>query len=454
MPSVPAINIFDASAIKTINSIRYEASNYYKDFIPEITSDLSSLREIGNIIMQYPTLQNEFINSLINRIGREIIVSKVFYNPWRMFKKGELLMGETLEEIFVNISKPYEFDPNRAESEVFKREIPDVRTAFHTMNYQKEYPGTVTRAQLKQAFLSMEGVTTLITGIINSMYTAMNYDEFLTMKYLLAKHIIDGRLYPFTIPTASAENAKSIVSTIKGVSNNFDLTISDKYNIAGVMNQSLKENQVLIVNSQFDAIMDVEVLASAFNMSKAEFMGRRVLIDGFGELPANRLSVLFENDANYTEIPAETLTLLNNIPCVIVDKDFFMVYDNLNEMGEIQNPRGLYWNYFLHAWKTFSVSPFANSAIFVAGTPSITSVTVSPATATLVKTQSLQLSATVVTENWALKSVNWSIDSELSWVNRAGLVTIGADETATTITVTATSVYDPLVLDTAVITVS
>ena len=115
--------------------------------------------------------------------------------------KRFLEYGETIEEIFVNIAKPFQFDPGVAESEVFKREIPDVRATFHIMNYQKFYKSTVNNDQLRQAFLSVDGITDLIAKIVDAMYTGANYDEFLTMKYLLARHILDGRMNVVTIPT-------------------------------------------------------------------------------------------------------------------------------------------------------------------------------------------------------------------------------------------------------------
>ena len=159
------------------------------------------------------------------------------------------------------------------------------------------------------------------------MYTGANYDEFQTMKYMLAKHILDGKMYPVTIPTVSDANMKTIVSTIKGVSNNYEF-LSNKYNLAGVQTFSKKADQYLLINSKFDATMDVEVLASAFNMNKAEFAGKRVLVDSFGSLDIARLNVLFANDPTYTEIDSTYLKALDAIPCILVDKDWFMIFDN------------------------------------------------------------------------------------------------------------------------------
>ena len=453
MPVKPKIVTLTNSSVDILNVIRNNATVNYQNYVPVATPDAESIREIGAIIMDSANLQNEFLNALVNRIGRVLISSKMYDNPWAMFKKGMLEFGETIEEIFVNIAKPFQFDPAVAESEVFKREIPDVRAAFHIMNYQKFYKTTISNDQLRQAFLSWEGITDLIANIVNSMYTGANYDEFQTMKYMLAKHILNGRMYPVTIPTVSAENMKSIVSQIKGVSNTFEF-MSDKYNVSGVQTFTEKKDQYLLINSNFDATMDVEVLASAFNMDKAEFMGQRVLVDSFGNLDIARLNLLFKDDSTYTEISKDELEALDKIPCVLVDKDWFMIFDNFYNFTEQYNGQGLYWNYFYYVWKTFSVSPFANNALFIPGTPSVTSVTVSPNTATVKAGNSITLSAIVQTENFAPQSVNWTSNTENVTVSKGGLVEVGSNvEAGTSVTVTATSTYDNIKTGTCAITV-
>lgn len=453
MATKPKIVTLTNSSVDILNVIRNNATINYQNYVPLATPDADSIREIGAVIMDNPQLQNEFLSALVNRIGRVLITSKMYENPWSMFKKGLLEFGETIEEIFVNIAKPYQFDPAVAESNLFKREIPDVRSAFHIMNYQKYYKTTIQNDQLRQAFLSWQGITDLIAKIVDSMYTGANYDEFQTMKYMLAKHVLDGRMYPVTIPTVSDTNMKTIVSTIKGVSNNYEF-MSSKYNLAGVQNYSMKADQYLLINSKFDATMDVEVLASAFNVDKAEFAGKRVLVDSFGSLDVDRLNILFAGDPTYTEISKTDLEALDAIPCILVDKDWFMIFDNYFNFTEQYNGEGLYWNYWYHVWKTFSVSPFANNALFIPGVPKVTSVTVSPATATVKAGQNIALSAVVQTEYFAPQSVDWTSDTDDVTVNKSGVVTVGADVVAgTQITITATSTYVSTKSGTSTITV-
>ena len=139
MPTKPTVKTLSASAPQIINAIRNDASINYKNYVPYATPDAESIRAIGAVIMDNTALKNEFLNALINRIGRVVVTSKLYSNPWAVFKKGKLEFGETIEEIFVNLAKPFQYSPETAETNVWKREIPDVRAAFHTLNFKKFY---------------------------------------------------------------------------------------------------------------------------------------------------------------------------------------------------------------------------------------------------------------------------------------------------------------------------
>ncbi len=449
MATKPKAQALVKSAPDIVNAIRNGASDMYKSLVPLANPD--NVKEIGAILNSYPQLQNEFLNALVNRIGRVLLTSKMYDNPWSMFKKGLLEFGETIEEIFVNLAKPFKFDPAVAETQIFKREIPDVRSAFHIMNYQKFYKATIQNDQLRQAFLSWQGITDLIAKIVDAMYTGANYDEFQVMKYMLCKNIVRGNLYPVNVDVT---NPKSVAADFKAISNDLEF-MKTKYNVSGVHTTSKKDEQYLIVDAQFDATMDVEVLASAFNMDKAEFMGHRVLVDSFAELDTDRLAILFDDDPNYVPLTEAELATLGDIKAVIVDKDWFMIFDNFMNFTEQYNGEGLYWNYWYHVWKTFSVSPFANAIVFTSAQAGITSVTVSPSTATVVAGGTVQLSAAVVTTGFAPQSVTWSsADETIATVNADGVVTVSTDATsADTVVITATSTYDSTKTATATITV-
>lgn len=450
MPTVPATMRLNATSVDILNAIRNNASANYQNYVPIADNSMESIREIGAVLMDYSVLRNEFVSALINRIAATWLETRTYENPWKMFKKGKLEFGETIEAIFTNIADAHQYDPSTAERLVFKREIPDVRAAFFTLNYKKFYKQTINDKQLRQAFLSWDGVTSLIGDIVNAMYSAEAVDEFMTMKYMLARNILAGSIRAVEI---SDNDIKGTVAAIKGVSNYMTFDRTD-FNRAGVHTNSDKNRQYIIVNSDFDANMDVEVLAAAFNMDKAQFMGHRVLVDSFGYLDNDRLYDLFGSESWYTPLTDDEKAALGAIPAVLVDERWFMIVDNLFEFTEQYNGEGMYWNYWLHTWKTFAVSPFANAAVFVPGKPSVTSVTVSPSAVTLIPGQSASLNVTVVTANFASKAVDWTSSSEDVSVDIYGNVAVSPDATAGEYTITATSVFDSTKSDTCTITVS
>lgn len=89
--------------------------------------------------------------------------------------------------------------------------------------------------------------------------------------------------------------------------------------------------------------------------------------------------------------------------------------------------------------------------------PIVTSVTVSPATASVEKGATKQFAAMVNGENITDHSVTWSVDgavSEATEIDETGLLTVAEDETAEQLTVVATSVQDLKVSGSAAVTVT
>lgn len=442
------------NSVEILNTIRANATPSYQALIPEAENTTDSIRAIGNIMMVYQPLKNEFLSALYNRIGRVLITSKMYYNPWAVFKKGLMELGETIEEIFVQIAEGHQYDPEKAATNFMAREIPDVKAAFHSLNYKKYYKATISNDQLRQAFLSWQGITDLIARIVDQMYTGHNYDEFLVMKYMLGRAILNGNIHPITIPTVTKANAEDIVIQVKASVGNMTYENSD-YNMAGVITHTPYDEMYVISSNEWNATMSVAVLATAFNMTEAQYLGHKIEVDGFGKINNERLAKLFANDPYTTFVPftAAEMAQLNQIPAVAVSRDFFMIFDNLYQFTEDYNGEGLYWNYWYHAWKTFSMSPFAQAMLFVPGTPGVTSVTVSPNAATVTKGSMLQLNVVVQTTAFAPKTIVWSVDSDNSTISNTGLLTVGAEETKASLTVTATSTYDNTKVGTATITV-
>lgn len=356
-----ANSTLNASTIDILNVIRQNASYDYQQNVPEVAT-VNDIPRVGEIIYGTPAFANQFINALVNRIAIVRVQSATFNNPYSILKKGYIEYGETVEDIFVSIAKAVDFNVEKAAKREFQRTIPDVSSAFHVMNWRVMYPVTIQDEDLRQAFLSIEGVQNLIAKIVDGIYTAAEYDEFLLFKYLLIKAISHGKMYPTSI--GAGANLSEAAVQFRGTSNLLPFMSSD-FNEEGVKTNTPKARQVIFMDAMFNAQFDVNVLASAFNMDKADFMGRLFLIDNWTDFDNERFDAIRANSDGIEEVTADELALLANVKAVILDENWFQVYDNNNKFTEKYVASGLYWNYFYHTWKTVSNSPFANAVVFV-----------------------------------------------------------------------------------------
>ena len=361
-----AVSTLNASTVDILNVIRDNASLAYQNSVPAVTQ-ASDIPKVGEVIYGTPAFANEFINALINRIAIVRVKSATFNNPYERLKKGFLDYGETVEEIFVGITKAFEFSGEKAEARELKQYKPNVKSAFHAMNWKVLYPVSVSMEQLKTAFLNADGVTNLISKIVDAIYTAANYDEFLLFKYLIIKSVTSGKFKPVAV---DGSNMNNYAVAFRGKSNLLPF-MSEDYNSAGVLNTTPKERQIIFMDAEFNASFDVNVLAAAFHMEKADFMGALYLIDSFTNFDNNRFEVIRENSDGLEEVTSAELTLMGNVKALLIDEDWFQVYDNLAMFAEKYIASGLRWNYFYHTWKTISVSPFANAIAFVDSNASI-----------------------------------------------------------------------------------
>lgn len=291
----------------------------------------------------------------------------------------------------------------------------------------------------------------LFLRFFEAVYTSEELDEFLQTKALIHNYMTapeEGGATPinrfYNVQVGAIEDeasAKAFARVLRSWSNKITF-MNNKYNYAGVTTHTPKEDQVLFVNTDVDAYLDVEVLAYAFNMNKADVedvIGRKIVLDDFGDT-------------------SDTTT-----QAILVDRDWFMIYNQLYEMREQPNELHLYWQHFLHVWKCYSVSRFANAIRFTteAVTPSVVSVTVSPKTANVQKGTTQQMEATVSVTNGASTEVTWSwntgttpTSSETKIDATTGLVSVGADETLEALVVKATSKADGSKSDTATLTLT
>ena len=425
-----------ANGVKLLNTIRANSSAVYQDRIPEATAE--NIHDIGDAILSFEAQANEFVNALVNRIGLVILNNRMASNPLAALKKGRLAVGETIEEVYIDVIKAQTYDPRSAQDTLFKRHLPNVLSVFHSVNSELNYPLTISNEQLRKAFLSYDSLDRFIAGLVDSMYKSATLDEFILMKQLISEYGEGGRfiIEPITAVTDAA-TAREAMIKIKAISDGMTI-FNNAMNYAGVWTFTPKEDQYLITTPDFNARMDVDVLAAAFHMDKADFAGHVIVVDNLGDLADN------------------------GIEAILVDKNWYQVYDYLRTFKTAYNGEGLYWNYFYHVWTVYSLSPFSNAVAFGSTTATVTALSVTPATATVKAGGSVQLETAVTGAGNPTSKCTFAISGNTdpeTTVSTMGRVILGSLEKGSEgasenqITVTATSVQDTTKTATCTITV-
>ena len=407
------------NGIDVLNALRSALPTQYQTRIPKATRD--NLAEYGNALKDYPVIMNKWVNVLVNKIGLTVIKNKMWNNKLAEFQRGDLPVGSTVEEIFVDVvkAKTYTEEPESGNlADVFAVNKPDVKVRFHVVNSQLVYPISISKVNILQAFNNLPAFEDFLTKVFESVYASANLDEYLQTKQLIQFYMTNdsiNRFYDVEVDAVDdEESAKALATQIRSYSNKLEF-MSAKYNYAGVTTHTPKEDQVLLLNTETEAYMDVNVLAYAFNMEKADpasIVSKVVTLDDFGD-----------ND---------TTTV-----AILVDRDWFMIYNQLYQMEEQDNALHLYFNRFLHIWKVYSTSEFANAIRFT--TDEIERpLTITPSTATIDAGDTLQLE-TNYPASFAI--ITQGVD-EGTTVTSGGLLTIADEEDVTSIKVTATSKGD------------
>lgn len=344
-----------ATAIDVVNAV-IDTNSTLKENIPLATN--ATLQSTGAAIMSYTPFMNEFINGLVNRILFQEAHNVTYDNPLKIFKGVDIPYGTDVQDSIANpaIATPYD---STAMSDVLSPGNPDVKTVYYRRNRQDKYKVTVYDAVLAGAFTNAETFNNFVSMILNTLTSGDNIDEFKLMKGLLGQAINDGNINKTELQAGADHKAfaETLVTDLRAKFLQFQFP-STAYNcyqkmataqgVAGaspLTTWTSPDRISVIVRADVAAFTDVEVLAKAFNMNKADFLGRQVLVDSFGD----------SGDA------AKTLA-------IIADNTFLRTHDNRFQMAETPyNASTLSRTYFLHHWETMACSPFANAWAFVEG---------------------------------------------------------------------------------------
>lgn len=352
--------------VKTFNFIRNKCTEAFVQTVPSATDD--NIQTIANILFNdaYQPMLNEFVTNLINRIALTIVRNKSYSNPLSIFKKGSIPLGTDIQDIFTNpaIAEKYEFS-NTAMAKLLTITDPDTHVAYYRRNRQDLYTKTISREGLQGAFVSWEKFEDFIASITTSLYSGNYIDEFEYTKDLVNGAYVNNKVIVEQVTEPTDEtSSKAFLKKVRGLYKklSFPSTKYNAYSKFSGANGLIKtwtdpDRVVLIIKADAMAEVDVEALASAFNLDKANFLGRVIEVDEFDS---------------------------PEIVGVICDESWLQIYDNIFRFDEFYNARVMAWNEYLHAWGTYAICPFANAVVLATKEPT-------PATAVAFGTATVEL---------------------------------------------------------------
>lgn len=399
------------------NAIRNESPGL-SQYLPLASAD--NVVKFGKALNLHQTNQNEFVSALINRIGMTILRTGTLKNTLKKFKKGSLEYGQQIQEVFTDIIESKQYDLEESVEKLYEINKPNVEQIFHEENRRDFYPISISSENLKKAFVSWDDFGNFISNIMQSVINSAERDEYLYTRLLLDSYYADGSFTVVSTPEidGNASSTRQFIKAIRTYATKLSLpTGSREYNAQGVMTSTPMENIHLFITPELQAEIDVDVLAAAFNMGKADFLGQITVIDEFAS---------------------------PEIQAIMVDEDWFRIYDTNIEMRSQENARGLYWNYFYHVWQVLSASSFANAVAFVKEENfDVYNVIVKPTGVVALRHgASYKFNALVRSINKKTEhKITWAINgnkSQLTKIDENGLISMGSDETSKYIGVTAT----------------
>jgi len=412
-----------------LDRIRDDASPDYVARIPSATQ--AGVQATMKALQTYRPQMNEFIDALVNKIALTIIRGTSWTNPLAEFKRGLLTGGDTVEEIMVGLVKAKTYDPARdeLEKELFGTAPIEVQTNFHRVNRRDRYKVTINQPLLMQAFNKPMGLSSFAAQIMSAPGTSDQWDEFLLMCQLFAEYESNGGYFKVKIrditdpdsPTL-AEDSKSVLTRIRSMAGTLKF-ISTQYNAARMPISATSDELVMFATPEFNAVLDVEALAGAFNVDRMSLSGRII------------------------EIPAEQFGI-DGVQAILTTKDFFVVADQLFETASMWNPASLQNNYWLHRWQVISASRFVPAIAFTTDAgdeiiklnPPVTAleaITLTAADGTTVTSvlrgERYQVNtATVTTGNSdGIRYYLTGNTSPRTYISQTGVLTVGGDEGGT-----------------------
>lgn len=346
------------TALNQIRETSIESDTLYAKYVDQILPD-SDITSWASPILTNPQIMNEFFNVLVQRIIYTQIDVKLFNNPLAILDGDTMPLGSIGQEIAVNPIKSRKFNVDDFAGLLARYEA-DIKVQYMHLNSDLQYPVTITRAKIVDAFTSWEKLGAFVDSITNALYNGAYIDRFNMTKGLVSSAYEGNNVQIKTVTAVSSEaTAKAFVKEARNLYKLFRFP-STKYNawakVGGYGRELLTwcnpEDIVFLIRADVSTELDVDVLASAFNIDKTSLMGRIIDVDNFD---------VYDGDVKVIDG--------SNIIGIMCDKRWFRIKTREMTMDEFYNANNRTWQFYLNDVRMYQYSLFANAVVFATEMP-------------------------------------------------------------------------------------
>lgn len=358
------------TALNQIRETSIDNNTLYAQYVEEIlpSTDIGSW---ATPILQAQVVMNEFVAQLVQRIVYTQVDVRLFNNPLQVLEGDQIPLGSMGEEIFVNPIVGRRFNVDDFAGILAKYES-DTKVQFFKVNSDIQYPVTITRAKIKNAFTSWNELNAFIDGITTALYNGAYIDRYNMTKGLVGTAYKSNNVKVEVVsnPIGSDSYAKALVEKARQIYLDMQ-TPTTKYNAwvqaGGYGNEILtftpKDDIVMVVRNDVLATLDVNVLATAFNIDKTTLLGNIIGVNDFDIYE-------YVKQADGSTLRSKIFDG-SKIIGFLGDKRWFRIKQQDFEMDEWYNPNNRTWQLYLNDVRMYGYSLFANGVVFATELPDV-----------------------------------------------------------------------------------
>ena len=263
--------------------------------------------------------------SMVMKIARQVIRNVDAFDPLAVFNKMPIDKGTTIEEVVIGLAEAEAYNPDAGADSFFTKVDPNLVVRYYEDWTPLKFRVAYSLNEIRKVLLASTGVEDMATRIVASLTEGDKFDKFTRTKGLFTWGKTQGVLVNKT-PAGGLQTTsyKAILQTIKDIISGMKF-VNASFNTANLKRRTKADDIYILMPYTVRNAMDVNELASVFNLEKDRLEAHIIEIDEGNDI-------------------------------YIVDQNAVQIYTRLYEMFDFFNKDNLYMHYWLHVDRMYALS--------------------------------------------------------------------------------------------------